>query len=180
MAKFTKKNDLSKKELDLLLINFCNVLCQIKEPEEAAQFITDLLSKSEAQMLAKRLKIAEYLIAGDTYEQIKKDLKVSMGTIARVNEWLKLSGEGYRLMVGRSRGKDLDPIKPRWQGIKRKYPLYYWPEILLKEIVYSANIKQREKLRTVLNQLDEKTQLHKELNQLLLAQHRHQENKKFS
>jgi len=117
-------------------------------------------------MLAKRLKIAKLLIEGKTYEGICKELKVSMGTIARINVWLAQSGEGFRSAVNKS-GDFKEVDKPRWHGIKRKYPMYYWPEILLKEIIYSANKKQRERLQGIIDTLDEKTVLTKKIDTIL-------------
>src|SRR3989344_2228694 len=101
MAKFSRIPKLSQREQEELLIGFCKALATLKTQEEAAQFLKDLLSKQEAEMLAKRIEIARLLIKGFTYENIKKALKVSYGTVARVSEWLATSGEGYRLVVSR-------------------------------------------------------------------------------
>jgi len=83
-----------------------------------------------------------------------------------VNVWLNQSGEGYRLVLNRT-SRIKEPRKPVWTGLKRKYPMYYWPEILLKEIIYSANKKQKDKLKLLLDKLDEKNELIKELDEML-------------
>ena len=101
MAKFYYKSKLSKQEQEELLIDFCNAVSSIKDSKEAAQFLKDLLSPQEAEMLAKRMKIADLLLKGWKYKQIGEQLKVGEGTIARISEWLKFTGDGYRLIVKR-------------------------------------------------------------------------------
>ncbi len=166
MAKFTKRQKLSKREETDLIIDFCNAVTSITSIEEATLFIQDLMSKSEIRMLAKRLKIARLLIENQTYYVISKKLKVGYSTIARVNFWLNQSGEGFRLIFNKNR--DFKKIKkPHWSGIKRRYPMYYWPEILLKEIVYSANQRQKKKLINIIDTLDDKNETIKELNKIL-------------
>jgi len=165
MAKYTKRQKLKEEIEENLIIDFCTMVADLRSPEEAVLFIRDLLSKQEIRMLSKRLKIAKMLIDGDKYSDIITELKVSAGTISRINLWLNRSGEGFRLVL--SRANKSEPVKPSWSGIKRKYPMYYWPEILLKEIVYSANKKQREKLKNIIASADKKTELLKELDIIL-------------
>jgi hypothetical protein len=45
--------------------------------------------------------------------------------------------------------------------------MYFWPELLLKQIVKSANKREREKLLKVVGALKEKTKLSKELKKIL-------------
>lgn len=159
---------LTKAEREELIFRFCQALTQIKTPEEAASFITDLLSKPEIEMLAKRIRIAELLLEGKRYQDIKEELKVGGGTVARVSEWLKGYGEGYRLVLKRTkRLPEIEPKKPVLSEMQRIYPQYYWPEILLKEIIYSASKRRKERLQKILDRLGEKTKLYKEISRLL-------------
>jgi len=166
MAKYTRKQQLGQGKETQLILDFCKTVSSLTRLDDAALFIRDLLSKQELRMLAKRLKIAKLLIEGKTYEGICKELKVSMGTVARINVWLVQSGEGFRRAVNKS-GDFKEVDKPRWHGIKRKYPMYYWPEILLKEIIYSANKKQRERLKKIIDSLEEKTAVTKEIDAII-------------
>ena len=175
MAKFSRIPKLSKQEQEKLLIGFCKALVELKTPEEAAHFLKDLLSKQEAEMLAKRIEIARLLIEGLTYDKIQKSLKVSHGTVARVNHWLANSGEGYRLIVSRvkpersEREEFIEELeKPvSWKNIKRKHPMYFWPELILEEFVRNAKRKEKERMRKILDRFDEKSELFEELKILL-------------
>lgn len=136
---------------------------------EVAQFLKDLLSEPEAFMLARRLQIADLLMQGLTYDEIRKRLKVAHATIAKVQTWLQVYGEGYRIAIQRISKPsiaDENESKP-FAKLKRKYPLYFWPELLLKEIVRTANKRERERLLKVVGQMKEKTALAKELGVLL-------------
>lgn len=129
IAKYTNRQKLKEDDEENLIIEFCTIVADLQTPEEAILFIRDLLSKQEIRMLAKRLKIAKMLMDGGKYSDIAEELKVSAGTIARINLWLSQSGEGFRLALMKKHATD-EPIKPSWSGIKRKFPIYYWPEIL--------------------------------------------------
>ncbi len=147
MAKF-RKNELSKKEIEELLLDFAVVLANIKQPKEAVQFIRDLMSGKEARMFAKRLKIADLLLSGKNYSEISQDLKVSSSTIARVNAWLQ---EGYRLMIARLKARrnneQCSPdIHSDFPSIRRRYPAYYWPQSLLEAVVSSASKRQKQQI----------------------------------
>lgn len=180
MAKFARIPKLSKREQEQLLISFCKALAALKTSEEAAQFLKDLLSKQEAEMLAKRIEIARFLIDGKTYQQIQQLLKVSYGTIARVNQWLATSGEGYRLVVQRVKPEKsaqrefIEELeKPvSWKQIKRRYPMYFWPDLLLEEFVKSAQNRQKERMKEILNKLDEKSEVFERLDFLLKEEYR--------
>ena len=144
MAKFSRIPKLSKKDRQKLLIALCEALTSIKKREEAAQFLTDLLSPQELEMLAKRLEIAKLLVDGDTYDTIRNKLKVSHNTIARINAWLTLSGGGFRMVIERTKNKEKKINEPTfeekydpqsWYNIKRRYSLHFLPELIIEEII---------------------------------------------
>lgn len=90
---------LSKDEQADLLFDLLQAFTLLKNLSDAASFITDLLTRSEVKLLSKRLRIAKLLLSGATYLQIKEQLKVSDGTIAKVAVWLQEKGEGFRKIV---------------------------------------------------------------------------------
>ena len=135
-----------------LLVALCEALATVKKRDEAAQFLTDLLSPQQLEMLSKRPAIAKYLIDGKTYDFIRGILKVSHNTIVRVNAWITLSASGFRLVIERTKNiskKDLgkefeekyDPYS--WQNIKRRYSMYFWPQLLIEEIIKKSNEKEK-------------------------------------
>lgn len=179
MAKFDRIPKLNKQKRQELIISLCEALTSIRKPEEAAKFLTDLLSPQELQMLAKRLEIAKALVEGFTYEEIKSDLKVGMGTIARVNTWLNLQGEGFKLVISRTRKRKkiyehsddeiYDPLS--WYNIKRRYSKYYWPELLLEELIKKSDQKQKKNIITILQSMEVKSEVMKEVNRQMLEKY---------
>ena len=174
MAKFSPKSKLPTDEREELLINFFESLASVRSSKEAAQVFSDLLSRQELDMVAKRLAIAKDLLEEKSYQEIMKDLKVGSGTVARVNTWLNVAGEGDRLVAkrgGRRQGAfGRDSVwasEENMPGFKRKYPTYFWPEHLLEQIVRSSNRKQKDQLRAVIRQSKHKTRLLKQLSKLI-------------
>lgn len=165
---------LTKSEVDKILYQLCFALAEIKDPNEAAEFLRDLLSYRESEMIAKRLKIAELIIKNHTYKDIEDYLKVSATTIARVHEWLQISGEGYEKAIQRTTEKIKKGSQKiefeNWSSLKKKFPAYYWPEILLENMIVNANKRQRAQLNSVMEKLDkakEKPALYKRLKKLM-------------
>lgn len=172
MSKF-HRSKLSNEEKRDYFIQLCYVLVETRSINEAAELLSDLLTEQETEMVSKRLQIADLLVDGCNYQEIRKALKVSDTTIARVNAWLKAAGDGFRLATKRlekHKKHNLKKIKNRndsWHSLKRKYPLYFWPQLLLEEIIKSADRRQKERMRMIMNQMQHKTQLYKNLNKLL-------------
>lgn len=179
MSKFSKLHKLSKRKQQELLISFCKALAAINNSQEAAQFLKDLLSEQEAEMLAKRLEIARFLLIGKTYGEIQKELKVSHGTIARVSAWLATSGEGYRLVIRRTpkEKRKKEPIEKlydpfSWRNIKRRYRGKFWLQFALEEMVKMANKKQKDRLLLILSRFGEKSKIYDELSTLLKEEYK--------
>ncbi|MBI4049467.1 MAG: hypothetical protein HY395_01460 [Candidatus Doudnabacteria bacterium] len=168
MAKYPKR--LTKKEQETLFIEFVQALTTLRSPEEMAHFIQDLLSKQEVFMLARRLQIARLLYQGLTYDEIKKSLNAGLTTIAKVQTWMQLYGEGYRTVLERTKKKQTERKGLKsWKNFQRRYPAYFWPQLLLEELVKSANAKQKKRILEILDKVKEKTALSKELDQFIKA-----------
>lgn len=188
MAKFSRISKLSPQEQQILLVTFCKALVELKTPEEAAQFLKDLLSRQEAEMLAKRIEIARLLINGYTYGEIGKVLKVSDGTIARVSQWLATSGEGYRLVANRVKPEKTakqelieELEKPvSWKNIKRNHAIYFWPDLILEEFVKGAKKREKERMEKILSQFDRKSEVFQKLQELLKEEYRSKNKQKFN
>lgn len=175
MSKFKTDNvkrieKLSKEEQESLVLDLVNAIVQAQSVTEAALFLQDLLTKSEMKVLAKRLRIAKLLLAGMTYQQVRTDLHVSHSTVAKIAAWLTERGDGFRKIIGKLPKEKHEKKwfdRSEWDSFKRRYSLYFWPELLLEEIVKNANQKQKERIRGVLERLEEKSELHKNIEKLL-------------
>lgn len=161
---------LSKGEQESLVFDLVNALVAAQSVSDAALFLQDLLTQSEMKILGKRLRIAKLLIQGMTYEEIEKNLHVSHGTIAKIAVWLSEKGDGFRKIIQKlpkekdiKRWEDLSD----WDKFKRQHSLYFWPELLLEEIIKNANIRQKERMKEVLQRLEEKSDLHKKIERLI-------------
>jgi TrpR-related protein YerC/YecD len=170
-----KYSRLSFTKQKALLEEFCRVLLTLKTEDEAVKFLIDLLTKEEVIKLAKRIKIAQLLLEGKEYRKIQELLNVSHATIAKVSEWLRESGEGFRLVFKRIRKRKAG-LKPEtifsealreWKNFKRRYPGMFWPSLFIEGIMESANKKQREKITEALSKLDHKSKIYKEISKLL-------------
>lgn len=154
-----------------MIIDLCESIASVKDSHEAAKLLTDLLGKQELEMLARRLKVAEMLLDDLTYEDIREALKISQATIARVQVWLQNSGEGYRLVMERTKKSKKNRKRPEGQvkfsGLKRKFPMYFWPQIAMEYWLKNSSRKHREQMQKLLAKIEEKPKIYKELEILL-------------
>jgi len=169
MEKYSRISEKGKGEL---LKDFCETLSVLKTPNEILNFLTDLLTKQEIIMLAKRIKTAKFLIAGKDYRYIENVLKISHSTIARINQWLMEKGEGFRLISERTK-KDKEKSNEKslsgmeWKKIKRRYPLMFWPQLLMEDIVKVLDKRQKMKIKHAVERLNHKSKLYKQITHYL-------------
>lgn len=143
-----------------LILNLCLSLTVLNSPKEVADALTDLLTPKEIETIGKRLMIAESLIKGDDYSTIRSELKVGFSTIARVNTWLNLSGDGFKIMIERkkksprvlSEEEIYDPYS--WRNIKRRYSMHFWPWLIFEELVRDSDRKERKKIEEIFEKLE--------------------------
>lgn len=160
---------LSKEEQESLVFDLVYALTQVQTVSDTALFLQDLLTKAEMRILGKRLRIAKLLLARMTYGEIEKNLHVSHTTVAKIAAWLSERGDGFRKIIERIPKKTKEKVwyeRSEWDSIKRRYSLHFWPELLLEEIVKNANQREKERIKDVLNKLEEKNQLHKQIEKL--------------
>lgn len=168
-----KYSYISNKERSKLLEEFCEALSVLKNPQEIMNFLVDLLTKQELVMLTRRLKIAKCLIEGKNYQYIEDVLKVAPTTVAKVNQWLEESGEGFRLVAERTKKEPSKPLSNwdiaagEWRIMKRRYPSMFWPQLLVENIVKTMNKKQKDKVRRAIQKLDRKSSTYKQFSRVL-------------
>lgn len=154
---------ISLKDQEDILIEFCEAFLSVEDIREAASFLIDLFTKKEIQILVKRIKIAKYLLNGKTYREIEETLKVSHGTVSKISEWLSEGGEGFKLMFERTKKKKTKISPSLREKVKKRYPAYFWPEILIDDIMKTADKKQKEKIKRTIESLNKKSILYKKL-----------------
>lgn len=71
---------------------YTQTIVDLKDLEEAQEFLEDLFTSTELEMFSKRLAIAYWLKKGRSYSNIKQNLKVSSATIAEVATSMKSPG----------------------------------------------------------------------------------------
>jgi hypothetical protein len=128
-------------------------------PLGVSEHVTVALSTSPTQYFGKSIL------------QIRKIIPVSDSTISKIQMWLKTYGDGFRTVLPKLKNKERaekpESSESTWRRHKKRYAMYYWPELILKEIVKSANKREKKRLLDILSQLKEKTELTKELNAIL-------------
>lgn len=87
----------SKNTLDSVLKRqiqktFAESVADIRNENEAYQFLSDFLTDNEFESFAKRLAVAYWLKKDRSYANIKTNLKVSSATIAEVSGMMKRKG----------------------------------------------------------------------------------------
>ncbi len=93
-------------------------------------FLRDLLTESERIMLGRRIVIAQKLIAGESYETIKTELRVGLTTIAKVHSWLADQFPGYEKAI-QGMEREFSKRQRRFEQkrlfikLKKKYPLHF-------------------------------------------------------
>ena len=71
-------------------------ILSLKTKEELECFFEDLCTAQELIQFAQRLQVAKGLLAGETYDAIRRRIPVSSVTITRVNTALQFGTGGYR------------------------------------------------------------------------------------
>ncbi len=149
-----KPKSIGLEERNKLLGEFWTMVALLESREEVKNFFKDLLSETEAIMLARRIQIAKMLLVDSSYEEIRHKLQAGESTIASVHRWLQSGFGGYEKLlprlqkelerknkVVRQKLKSREPFTAEW--LKRKYPLHY----LLVNLLDWIALKPPKKLR---------------------------------
>lgn len=100
----------SKKKINSLLKRqnynlLYQVIADIKNPNEAKDFLSGFLSKDELEIVSQRLGIVYLLDRGKTYTDIKKDLGVSSTTISSIAREIKKK-KGYEIALQKIKAEE--------------------------------------------------------------------------
>jgi len=144
----------SKEERTKILDELWTIIALLESKEEVKNFFKDLLSETEALMLARRIRIAKLLLSGASYDEIRQKLGVGDATIAQVHRWLQGGFGGYQNLLPRLE-KELErrtivqsknreakiPFTSEW--LKRRYPLHFF----LVNLIDWVKLRPPKKLR---------------------------------
>jgi uncharacterized protein YerC len=146
------------------LLYLCDALASLSDPVESALVLRDLFSPQEMITIANRLHIAALLIDGCEYEEIRNNLGVGQGTIARISTWLETSGDGYHLLTERVSFRDISSLEPRETNHRySKYGQHVWPATLIKDLQTLVNTDNAFKIISILVDAKQKPALFKGL-----------------
>lgn len=98
MAK-VKPANISIEERRRVIGNFFDLISNLRTKQEIIDLFVGLLTPSESLMLARRLQIANHIIDGDTFDEIRRKVGVGFGTIAKVERWLYKRDEAYKKVM---------------------------------------------------------------------------------
>ncbi|MBI3251307.1 MAG: hypothetical protein HYZ62_00165 [Candidatus Andersenbacteria bacterium] len=79
---------LSWKQREEIAKELVTVVRLARRHNDAKKLLKNLLTPGELIMIGRRVLIAERLIQGKTYEEIKRELRVGLSTITTVQKWL--------------------------------------------------------------------------------------------
>lgn len=76
-------------------------ILSLESKADCAVFFEDLCTIKELNDMHDRLEVAQRLLAGETYENIVKETKMSSATISRVNRCIQYGSGGYKRILKR-------------------------------------------------------------------------------
>lgn len=152
----------SKKEKEDLVFDLINAFALAKNPLDSALLLQDLLTPSEIKNLSKRLRIARLILQDETDREIVDLLHCSFATITKVRLWLNQAGEGLRRVI-----KRLPKRKTKFKFKKMGSFGYGLPQIVIGTYLNTLEAKERERIETFLESIDDKKLLLKKIQEAI-------------
>jgi len=87
------------------LAELFTAISNLKDANEASQFLIDLCTPAELEAMADRWQVVAEIIAEKPYRKIHEETGVSITTIGRVARCISYGTGGYQLIFNRLRGK---------------------------------------------------------------------------
>lgn len=105
-----KPHTVDPKEKFQAVDSLFDVIMRLKTKQEIVDFFLGLFTPSESLMMARRVQIARMLLNDNSYDEIKRKLKVSSQTINSTDRWLHKGDEKYTAWL-RSRVSEIENMK---------------------------------------------------------------------
>ncbi|MCX6794223.1 MAG: Trp family transcriptional regulator [Candidatus Gottesmanbacteria bacterium] len=122
ISKYRLDEDLEREVFSV----FWSSLSQLRTASDVSSFFSDLLSKTEEIMLAKRFAVALLLMHGKRPVEIAPILHVSFSTIRSVNEWYSRSTAATkRVLEAISRAQKWQAVFDRMDHLFDELPPRY-------------------------------------------------------
>ena len=80
------------------ILDLCQLLADIRDPGDIAALLQDLCTAKEIENMAERCYAAKLLLAGNTYNQVMAQAKISSATLSRVSRCVQY-GSGYSRLL---------------------------------------------------------------------------------
>ena len=145
---------LDPEKRNLILNDFWSAVTLLDDKKQISNFFKSLLTHTEMEMVSKRIQIVKMLLNGRSYEEIKRTIKVTDSTIARINNLLASENNGLEAAIVKLRKIEADLDKERMRigpNLKKKYPSYFLPEIIIDKVEEKGKqTRKRESPKRVL------------------------------
>lgn len=79
--------------------NLYRAILTLEDTAECRLFFEDICTVKELQDIAQRLKVAQMLKAGYSYQEVSRETGASTATISRVNKCLVYGNGGYNDVI---------------------------------------------------------------------------------
>lgn len=87
-----------------LKVKLYRALLSLETERDCEVFLADLCTDKEIEQMAQRIRAAELLFEGKSYNKISEELNISSATLARVSRAVQY-GEGYKKFVEKKADK---------------------------------------------------------------------------
>lgn len=127
MGKVQTKN-IDKNERYKIIGDFYEIVTNLRTKNEVIGFFMGLLTPSEALMFARRIQIAKMLLDDKSYDEIRKELKVGLSTVASVSNWLYGENDAFRKKIEEHKNskndadENGDDYEKNYGSLLNKYP----------------------------------------------------------
>jgi len=149
MTKLSRKTS-KNPNMGYYINNLWSVFTLADSKGDIKLLVKDLFTHTEYKMLAKRLEVFRRLIAGQTYEIIRKEVSMTDATISKISNILIERGTGVRKAV-----VNLDKLEARLLQKQKAYQQEL-ENPLLKKIRNRHKAVLGEILKIGIKKLDEK------------------------
>lgn len=83
-----------------------SAILSLQSQEECYAFFEDICTIKEVLAMAQRLRVAQLLSQGESYQDVTEQTGASSATVGRVKRCLDYGTGGYQMILNRQRGTE--------------------------------------------------------------------------